>query len=52
MKLSRAGVWDIFLVENSTIIQLFIIVNCLGGCQRFSWHYGNIPLTKEHTSFL
>lgn len=35
MKLSRAGVWDISLVEDSTIIQLFIIVNCLGGWPAF-----------------
>ncbi len=35
MKLSRAEVWDISLVQNSNIIQLFIIVNCLGGWSAF-----------------
>lgn len=35
MKLFRAGVWDISLVGNSNIIQLFIIVNCLGGWPAF-----------------
>lgn len=52
MKLSRAGAWDISLVENSDITQLFIIVNCLGGWPAFMWHYGNIPFTKDsHPSF-
>lgn len=35
MKLSRAGVWDITLVENSCIIQLFNTLNCLGGWPAF-----------------
>lgn len=35
MKLSTAGVWDISLVENSNTIQLFFIVNCLGGWPAF-----------------
>lgn len=54
MKLSRAGVWDISLVGKSNIIQLFIILNCLGGwpaCKRLLWHYGNISSTKEYASF-
>lgn len=35
MKLLRAAVWDISLGENSNIIQLFIIVNRLGGWPAF-----------------
>lgn len=35
MKLSRAGGWDISLVENSYIIQLFSTLNCLGGWPAF-----------------